>query len=170
MNVRRVLRRACVLAVVLIASGLLTSAAAPVASSAATVDGGLFHVRASSMHTSGLVYLGSGTVPTGDGGSVAVLHLASDSIAAVSSEIDGPCLASRTLSTSATSATSTTVTLDATSFTATVGGASVVFTVADPPALPFPAELDLVAVDVAAVSMTATHVSEAGLRTSVGSC
>lgn len=126
-------------------------------------------VSADSMDALGLTYVGTVSVST-PSGDVQVLRftMTGGSLAGVG--LAQPCAGGAATTLAATSAALGATTLDVVSLQATVGGAPVEFTVAQPPVTGFPAEVQLQSVALSVTSLSATTLKTQTLHTATQRC
>lgn len=126
-------------------------------------------LTADSLDAVGLTYVDTFTVSL-PAGSVEVLRFTMTSASVDRMSVTQACASGVATATTAGSALLGQTTFDASSLDATVHGAPVSFTVADPPSQPFPSELVLQDLALAATTVSAETLSMATLRTQEGSC
>lgn len=138
-------------------------------SPATAATSGDLTLTATELDAVGLTYVGTVTVP-GPSGELRVLRLALNSGALTTMRLSHDCAAGITTVTTAGSVTVGDATFDAVSLSATVAGMPLVFTVANPPTTPFPAEVLLHDLTLDATTVSANTLSTTALATHAAGC
>lgn len=126
-------------------------------------------LTATSLDASGLVYRGTYLLEQA-AGPAQVLRFTMTTGALAGLRLAQPCAAGAATVTTADAASLAGASVDAVSFTASIGGVPVSFSPASPPTTAFPADLQLQSVTLTAVSLSATTLSTPSFTTDAAAC